>query len=92
MHADKDIIEGRDLLLSASKPSNDDVRLISQVSLLVIMGQIKAVFSSDEMTPVPKMLAVQLNHFSRELDQWYDRFSPLFGMLKQPLLQQLIQD
>ncbi|KAI6914841.1 hypothetical protein KC318_g735 [Hortaea werneckii] len=42
------------------------------------MGQIKAVFSSDEMTPVPKMLAVQLNHFSRELDQWYDRFSPLF--------------
>ncbi|KAI7550766.1 hypothetical protein KC331_g2971 [Hortaea werneckii] len=78
MHADKDIIEGRDLLLYASKPSNDDVRLISQVSLLVIMGQIKAVFSSDEMTPVPKMLAVQLNHFSRELDQWYDRFSPLF--------------
>ncbi|GAB1738434.1 hypothetical protein NU219Hw_g3241t1 [Hortaea werneckii] len=42
------------------------------------MGQIKAVFSSDEVTPVPKMLAVQLNHFSRELDQWYDRFSPLF--------------
>ncbi|KAI6818997.1 cytochrome b2 [Hortaea werneckii] len=78
MHADKDIIEGRDLLLSASKPTNDDVRLISQVSLLVIMGQIKAVFSSDEMTPVPKMLAVQLNHFSRELDQWHDRFSPLF--------------
>ncbi|KAI7479915.1 cytochrome b2 [Hortaea werneckii] len=79
MHADKDIIEGRDLLLSASKPTNDDVRLISQVSLLVIMGQIKAVFSSDEMTPVPKMLAVQLNHFSRELDQWHDRFSPLFA-------------
>ncbi|KAI7570667.1 cytochrome b2 [Hortaea werneckii] len=78
MHADKDIIEGRDLLISLSKPSNDDVRLISQVSLLVIMGQVKAVFSSDEMTPVPKMLAVQLNHFSRELDQWYDRFSPLF--------------
>ncbi|KAI7212794.1 cytochrome b2 [Hortaea werneckii] len=78
MHADKDIIEGRDLLLSANKPSNDDVRLISQVSLLVVMGQIKAVFSSDEMTPVPKMLAVQLNHFSRELDQWYNRFSPLF--------------
>ncbi|RMY62840.1 hypothetical protein D0865_00235 [Hortaea werneckii] len=78
MHSDKDIIEGRDLLLSSSKPSNDDVRLISQVSLLVIMGQIKAVFSSDEMTPVPKMLAVQLNHFSRELDQWHDRFSPLF--------------
>ena len=92
MHADKDIIEGRDLLLSASKPTNDDVRLISQVSLLVIMGQIKAVFSSDEMTPVTKMLAVQLNHFSRELDQWHDRFSPLFGMSKQSPLLDLTHD
>ncbi|KAI7309933.1 cytochrome b2 [Hortaea werneckii] len=45
---------------------------------MITKGVIKAVFSSDEMTPVPKMLAVQLNHFSRELDQWYNRFSPLF--------------
>lgn len=79
MHPEKENIEGRDLLLSQAKPSNEDVRLVSQVSLLVIMGQIKSVLGSDEMTPVPKPLAVQLNHFSRELDQWYSRFSPLFG-------------
>lgn len=87
MHPENDVIEGRESLLATNKPSNENVRLVSQVSLLVIMGQIRDVFGSEQPRPVPKALSVQLAHFTRELDQWFARFHPIFGQYQNvPLL------
>jgi len=74
-------IDKRDLFISdQTPPSSQDARLMSQVSLLVIMGQMRDLFGSAQTQPVPKALGVQFAHFARELDQWYSRYSNLLGM------------
>lgn len=79
---EKDAIEHRDSFLAAdrsgSPASNLDIRLISQVSLLVIMGQIRDVLGSERARPTPKTSVVQFAHFAHELDQWFGRWSPRF--------------
>lgn len=81
MRRDLNIIEDRLNFLMSPQSTNQDVRLLSQVSLLVIMGQIRDVFGSEEIKPVPKSLGVQFTHFSRELDDWYSKFSVMFGKI-----------
>lgn len=76
---EQDIIEQRDNFLVGDNVARQDVRIISQVSLLRVMGQIRDVFGAETTTPLPKAMAVQLTHFLRELDQWYAQFLPLFG-------------
>lgn len=80
MRRDLEILEGRDDFLLSSGATNQDVRLISQVSLLAIMGQIRDVFGSEQLKTVAKSLGVQFTHFSRELDLWYSKFSVMFGI------------
>lgn len=80
---EKDAIEHRDSFLAADRSgggpaSNLDIRLISQVSLLVIMGQIRDVLGSERARPTPKTSVVQFAHFAHELDQWFERWSPRF--------------
>ncbi|KXJ94914.1 hypothetical protein Micbo1qcDRAFT_221405 [Microdochium bolleyi] len=83
---EKDAIDNRDMFLAndanggvASETSNLDVRLMSQVSLLVIMGHIRDVIGGSEQgKPIPKSFGVQFSHFAHELDQWYDKFVPSF--------------
>lgn len=76
---EQDIIEQRESFLIGDSVARQDVRIISQVSLLRIMGQVRDVFGADTAMPLPKAMAVQLTHFLRELDQWYTHFLPLFG-------------
>lgn len=78
---EQDIIEQRDNFLVGDTVARQDVRIISQVSLLRIMGQIRDAFGAEITKPLPKGMAIQLTHFLRELDQWYQQFLPLFGML-----------
>lgn len=89
---EKDAIENRDSFLLTSNTSssstvtpsgapassNLDTRLISQVALLVIMGQIRDVLGSERARPTPKTSVVQFAHFAHELDQWFERWSPRF--------------
>lgn len=79
IRADRMILEERDQFLEDTRANSQDIRLLSQVSLLVIMGQVRDVFNTDEAGPVPKSLGVQFTHFTRELDRWYTRFVPMFG-------------
>jgi hypothetical protein len=79
LRPEKDAIDSREFFLSVAGSTGNDVRIISQVSLLVIMGQIKDVFGSERSRPVPRALAVQLSHFGGELDRWFARFSSIFG-------------
>ena len=76
---DLDVLERRERFLATPNTNNQDVRLMSQVSLLVIMGQIRDIFGSETTKPMPRSHCVQFNHFSSELDQWYSRFSGIFG-------------
>ncbi|KAF2164285.1 hypothetical protein M409DRAFT_25165 [Zasmidium cellare ATCC 36951] len=76
---EKDAIESRELFVvgESSMPSGD-TRPMSQVSLLVTMGQIKDAFGSEQSRPLSRSSVVQLSHFARELDQWYSRWSASF--------------
>ena len=76
---EQEIIERRDDFLLGGNVARQDVRIISQVSLLRIMGQIRDVLGAEGSAPLPKAMAVQLSYFLRELDQWYSQFLPLFG-------------
>lgn len=76
---EQDIIERRESFLVGDTVARQDVRIISQVSLLRIMGQIRDAFGSETAKPLSKAMAIQLTHFLRELDQWYSQFLPLFG-------------
>lgn len=81
LRQEKEAVENRELFISGDDPvTAQDVRIMSQVSLLVIMGQIRDVFGSESIKPVSKTLSIQLAHFVRELDAWYSRWSSLFGM------------
>ncbi|KAF3759930.1 hypothetical protein M406DRAFT_270053 [Cryphonectria parasitica EP155] len=79
---EKDAIENRDSFLASenagSSLSNLDIRLISQVSLLVIMGQIRDVLGCERPRPLPKTFVIQFSHFTNDLDQWYGKYSPSF--------------
>lgn len=79
---EQEIIERKESFLNGDTVARQDVRVISQVSLLHIMGQIRDAFGSETAKPLPKAMAIQLTHFLRELDQWYSKFLPLFGMYK----------
>lgn len=86
---EKDAIENRDSFLAnddTGPAPNSDIRLISQVSLLVIMGQIRDVLGCERARPLPKTSVVHFSHFNHELDQWFERYSPSFGKatLKSP--------
>jgi hypothetical protein len=76
---EQDIIERRESFLVGDTVAKHDVRIVSQVSLLRIMGQIRDAFGSETAKPLSKAMAIQLTHFLRELDQWYSQFLPQFG-------------
>lgn len=79
---EKDAIEYRDNFLNHDQigpAPNSDIRLISQVSLHVIMGQIRDVLGCETARPLPKTSVVQFSHFNHELDQWFEKYSPFFG-------------
>jgi len=77
---EKKILDYRDSFLSRQGASYQDVRITSQVNLLFMMGQMRDIFGSELPQPVSKTLSVQFNHFLRELQDWFSKFSALFGM------------
>ncbi|GIZ41883.1 hypothetical protein CKM354_000517200 [Cercospora kikuchii] len=79
LRQEKEAVENRELFIAGGEPvTAQDVRVMSQVCLLVIMGQVRDVFGSESIKPVSRTLTVQLAHFARELDAWYARWSSIF--------------
>ncbi|KAL4899907.1 hypothetical protein BDW74DRAFT_188792 [Aspergillus multicolor] len=78
LRSDKGIAVGWETYLHRAETSESDVRILSQVSLLLIMGQVRDVLGSDNQTPLPPALASQILNYSRQLDKWYTKFSGLF--------------
>jgi hypothetical protein len=74
-----EILESREAFLTMRAITNQDIRLMSQVSLLLIMGQVRDIFGSEVSSPVPKALKVQFTYFAGELDQWFAKYAEQFG-------------
>lgn len=81
---EQDIIERSNVFLEGPAVVHADIRIMSQVSLLHIMSQIRDAFHSDVNRPLPKSMAVQFSHFQREIDDWHASFLPRFGKDFQP--------
>ncbi|PSR75968.1 hypothetical protein BD289DRAFT_338028, partial [Coniella lustricola] len=68
------ILHNRDALTRQEKDAIEN----RDMSLLVIMGQIRDVLGSERPRPLPKSYVVQFTHFSNELDRWYQKYSSCF--------------
>ncbi|KAI2828516.1 transcriptional regulator family: Fungal Specific TF [Aspergillus niger] len=75
---DKDIAVSWEAYLHRVEATESDVRILSQVSLLLIMGQVRDVLGSDKEMQLPSALTHQISNYSRQLDRWFTRFSALF--------------
>jgi hypothetical protein len=78
LRSDKEIALNAEIFLAREDTTDCDVRIISQVSLLVIMSQVRELLGSDQETRVPQSLSNQIIHYSRQLDRWFTKFSTLF--------------
>ena len=78
LRSDKDIAVSWEAYLHRPETTESDVRILSQVSLLLIMGQVRDVLGSDNQTQLPPTLAHHITTYSRQLDKWFAKFSALF--------------
>lgn len=63
-------VSGWEDVLKSSMCTESDKRLISQMALLVIMGNARELFGPDTGEPIATAFASHLNKFSRQIDQW----------------------
>ncbi|RJE22362.1 Transcription factor [Aspergillus sclerotialis] len=78
VRSDNEIAVSWESYLHRAEATESDVRILSQVSLLLIMGQVRDVLGSNNDMPLPHALCSQIMSFSRQLDKWFNRFSALF--------------
>jgi hypothetical protein len=78
LRSDKEIALSWEMFLAREDTTDCDVRIISQVALLVIMSQVRDLLGSDQGTRVPQSSSNQITHYSRQLDRWFTKFSALF--------------
>ncbi|KAJ5535782.1 hypothetical protein N7513_008968 [Penicillium frequentans] len=78
LRSDKEIALSWESFLAREDTTDSDIRLISQVALLVIMSQIRDLLGSDQESRVPQSLSNQIIHYSRQLDRWFNKFSAIF--------------
>lgn len=80
LRSDTEIAISWEAYLRRSDVTDFDVRIVSQVALLLIMSQVRDVLGcdSDTETRIPQTMANQIVHYSRQLDKWFTRFSSMF--------------
>ncbi|PHH61471.1 hypothetical protein CDD81_318 [Ophiocordyceps australis] len=67
----KDVLDARKTFLTVTGRNMRDTRLVSQVSILLIMSRIKDAFGSEYPTPVSVTQSSQIEQFTKEIDSWY---------------------
>ncbi|KAL8823050.1 MAG: hypothetical protein Q9191_006229 [Dirinaria sp. TL-2023a] len=73
---EQDTITGWEAYLESRQDADadSDMRISSQVALLLIMSRIRETFGSDTCEPILKASVAQLNDFSRQIDEWLSRW------------------
>jgi hypothetical protein len=82
---DKNVLEMWDTYLESEGGNETDTRITSQVSILLISNAVRDAFMSDHQEQVHKSLVVQLNHFSRQLNDWFLNIATLYSESKYQL-------
>ncbi|KAI8624627.1 hypothetical protein F5Y19DRAFT_305919 [Xylariaceae sp. FL1651] len=68
-------IQGWEAFSQVPMATESDKRLTSQVALLNIMNKIRELFGPDSGEPVPQVYLMQIDGFSRQLNQWVGHWS-----------------
>jgi hypothetical protein len=68
-------LQGCEKFLGCSVSTDQDRRLVSQVSLLLIFRKIRELFGPDTGKPTPQVYLNQIASFNRQLDQWIGQWS-----------------
>jgi hypothetical protein len=63
-------VNGWEEILRSPMCTESDKRLVSQMALLVIMGNARELFGPDTGEPIPIAFAPQFERFSRQIDHW----------------------
>lgn len=78
LRVDRDITNEWELFLERPNREDNDIRILSQTSLLLIMGQVRDTLGMEPNERLATSMATQLKSFSRRLDKWHGKFVALF--------------
>jgi hypothetical protein len=65
--------------LSSDGADHQDTRIMSQVSLLIVMNRIRDTIGSDEAEQMPMSVVSNLNSLSRDIENWRKRYLELYS-------------
>lgn len=83
MIREDDTIRGWRGYLESPHATQSDVRISSQVALMMLLGQVRELFGLDATKFVPRAFVSHINTFSHHLDKWLAHWSP---KLRKPAL------
>lgn len=78
LRSDREITTDWESFLEREDREDNDVRIMSQTSLLLIMGQVRDTLGAKAEERLPTSMHSQLMMFSRQLDKWFNKFSDIF--------------
>jgi hypothetical protein len=78
LRGDKAVTADWESYIHHPETTQDDIRILSQVSLLLIMSEIRDTLGSEYDSQMPQVLFGQITNYSRQLDRWFSKFSALF--------------
>ncbi|QKX54693.1 uncharacterized protein TRUGW13939_01781 [Talaromyces rugulosus] len=76
MIREDDTIRGWRGYLESPHATQSDVRISSQVALMMLLGQVRELFGLDATKFVPRAFVSHINTFSHHLDKWLAHWSP----------------
>ncbi|RDW58887.1 hypothetical protein BP6252_13363 [Coleophoma cylindrospora] len=75
MIREEETILGWKAYSECSDSTDSDMRISSQVALLLILSQIRDLFGTDTSEPIPRAFATHISSFSQQLDKWLAQWS-----------------
>lgn len=75
MIREEDTILGWKAYSECASSTDSDVRISSQVALLLILSQIRDLFGTDTTEAIPRAFATHIASFSQQLDKWLAQWS-----------------
>lgn len=74
-------IRGWRSYLGSPHASQSDMRISSQVALMLVLSQVRELFGVDASKPIPRAFIPHINTFSLQLDKWLAHWSQKLGKL-----------
>lgn len=72
-------IRGWRSYLGSPHASQSDMRICSQVALMLVLSQVRELFGVDASKPIPRAFITHINSFGLQLDKWLAHWSQKLG-------------